>query len=231
MNIILKDSFKKWLTEPKGGDITILTRKNYMNTIDDFQKLFLHGKDFYSCSIEYIETVIADNKTAVDAFNAKRAGAFQAAKNKYKKFLEAAPAFAPASLRQTSENIDITDYVTPNLLINLFRKTFKVHFPGYDFYKAQAKNCKDFSFVLENPTEKKALFVVLLPHSTNERPKLLVEIISDFDILRGLLKEKDFSVVVMAGSFEDDFITACKLIPSIKLMRYSINAFELQDIK
>ena len=224
--------FEAWMLKAKkdgGGGIQILAKNAYMKEIDRFQQAFLQGKDFYSCSISEINAVITNNETDVLAFNQKHQFLFRTAYNKYKAFLNAAPALAHVIVHKAPQNIDITQYVREDLLVNLFKKTYQQHFPGYEFYKSQARICKDFSFLLENPVEKKVLFVVLLPHSTSERPDLLQDIMSDFDTLSEEFKKEDFSVLVVAGHFEPKFMIACKHFSAIKLMSYSINAFELQE--
>lgn len=228
-----KAEFERWLVAPNGGNVSPFTKINYISAIDRFQKELLSGNNFYVGDIAMIDTIREENKLAFDAINEKTHGALNAAINKYRDFLQDAPAFAPVVVHKAPQNIDVTQYVTEALLVNLFIKTYKTNFPGYEIYReAQGRNCKDFSVLLEHPAEKKALFVVLLPQSPSNRPHLIENILSDFDTLEGLFKKegKELSVLVVAGSFEQNFKTACKCIPSIRLMRYSLGALALQDV-
>ena len=227
-----KAEFEKWLVAPNGGNITILTRTNYILAIDRFQKELHDGKNFYVYDSAAIDTIKKENKLAFEIINGKTHGALNSAINKYRAFLKAAPAAPQYILYKDPQNIDITQDVTEALLVNLFRKTFKMNFPGYELYRdAQGRNCKDFSVLLEHPAEKKALFVVLVPHSTDSRQDLLEHVSADFHMLRELFHKagETLSMLVVAGQFGVSFKAGCSLIPGIRLARYSLGALELQD--
>lgn len=227
-----KAEFKKWLVDPNGGNKEPTTRNSYISAIEKFQEELLGGKNFYACDIAQIDTIKNGNKLAFDALNRKRSGAINAAIKAYRVFLQVAPATPQHILYKAPQNIDITQDVTEALLVHLFIKTYKANFPGYELYRdAQGRNCANFSVLLENQAEKKALFVVLVPHSTDSRKELLQHVSADFKTLRELFHkaEETLSVLVVAGSFAQNFKDACSLIPGIRLMRYSLGALALQD--
>ncbi|WP_303921168.1 hypothetical protein [Treponema berlinense] len=233
-----KSDFKKWLIKDKrdnGGGLSWATRNSYMSAIKKLEEFLSTEKDFFSCgSSAEVDDIVKESWATFCEINGKRAGALNAVVEKYKEFLNIAPSFAAAVLHKAPQNIDITDYVTEGLLVNLFKKTFTAHFPGYELYtKAQGKNCKDYSVLLKNEEERKVLLVVLLPKFDNGKDNLFMKISADFEQLKGLFdKEKmEFSVRVVAGRFTDDFKSACKMIPSIKLSQYSLNALELHDVQ
>lgn len=227
-----KAEFERWLVDPNGGNVTSFTKNNYISAIDRFQKKLLSGNNFYAGDIAMIDTIKKENKLAFDAINEKTHGALNAAINKYRVFLQVAPATPQHILYKEPQNIDITQDVTEALLVHLFIKTYKANFPGYEIYrKAHGRNCANFSVLLKNQAEKKALFVVLVPHSTDSRKELLQHVSADFKTLRELFHkaEETLSVLVVAGSFAQNFKDACSLIPGIRLMRYSLGALALQD--
>ncbi|MDE6705802.1 MAG: hypothetical protein K2J81_07860 [Treponemataceae bacterium] len=227
-----KEKFEKWLVDPNGGNITPGAKNCYISAINKFQRELLSGNNFYESDITSIETIITENKLTFNTLNGKTGGALNAAINKYHAFLKAAPAAPQYILRKLPQNIDITQDVTEALLVHLFIKTYQTNFPGYELYRdAQGKNCKDFSVLLENQTEKKALFVVLVPHSTDSRQDLLEHISADFHMLRELFHKtgETLSMLVVAGQFGVSFKAGCSFLPDTRLARYSLGALELQD--
>ena len=227
-----KAEFEKWLVKPDGGNITTLTRTYYILAIDRFQKELHDGKNFYVYDSATIDTIKKENKLAFEIINGKTHGALNSAINKYRAFLKAAPAAPHHIVHKAPQNIDITQDVTEALLVHLFIKTYQTNFPGYELYRdAQGRNCKDFSVLLKNPAEKKALFVVLVPHSTDSRQDLLQHVSADFKMLRELFHKtgETLSMLVVAGQFGVSFKEACSFLPDTRLARYSLGALELQD--
>ncbi|MDE7292638.1 MAG: hypothetical protein K2N58_11420 [Treponemataceae bacterium] len=225
-----KAEFEKWLIKPDGGKITPRAKNCYISAINKFQKELLSGNNFYAGDITPIETIITENELAFNTLNGKTGGALNAAIKKYHLFLQAA---APQHiLHKAPQNIDITQDVTEALLVHLFIKTYKTNFPGYELYRnAQGRNCKDFSVLLKNPAEKKVLFIVLVPHSTDSRRDLFEHVIADSQMLGELFHKagETLSVLVVAGQFGVSFKVACSRFPDIRLTRYSLGALELQD--
>ncbi|MBD5448398.1 MAG: hypothetical protein HDR32_12465 [Treponema sp.] len=227
-----KAEFRKWLVDPDGGNKETTTRNTYISAIEKFQEELLGGKNFYACDIAHIDTIKNENELTFDALNRKRGGAINAAIKAYRAFLHYAPIAPQHILHKAPQNIDITQDVTEALLVHLFIKTYQTNFPGYELYRdAQGRNCKDFSVLLEHPAEKKALFVVLVPHSTDSRQDLLEHVSADFHMLRELFHKagETLSMLVVAGQFGVSFKAGCSFLPDTRLARYSLGALELQD--